>query len=66
MNIHFCFLFSEIGKISKNNQERKMEFAPDGVDFYSFKIIGCLPIPRERRRSNLSTFFFCPFLNEYF
>lgn len=34
-------------------------FAPDGVDFYPFKIERRLAMPGEHRRSKLSTFFLC-------
>ena len=33
MNIHFWILVSEIRQNSRNVQERKLEFAPAGVDF---------------------------------
>ena len=64
MNIHFWILVVRNRQNFTNNvQELKLEFAPDGVDFYWFKYIRCLPIPEQRKRSKLSTFYFYVNLN---
>ena len=58
MNIHFGILVSENRQLTDTIKNESWKFAPDGVDFYSFKIVRCLAIPQKRRRSKLSTFSF--------
>jgi|GEM_PF-6785740 len=40
MNIHFWILVSENRQLPERNQEQKLEFAPNGVDFTRLRLQG--------------------------